>query len=132
MTPTLIDTDVLSLLMRNDPSVTLHARQYLMEHGQLTFSIITRYEVLKGLAAKNAAKQMAAFHVFCASSRIIPIDDEIIRRGAEVYADLRQRGITISDADILIAATATVQQLSLATRNISHFSSIPTVNIVTW
>jgi mRNA interferase MazF len=38
------------------------ARAYLTERGAFRFSIITRYEILRGLKAKNAVKETDAFH----------------------------------------------------------------------
>jgi len=49
----LLDTDILSAIMRKNPSATLRARSYLEVHRQFTFSVITRYEVLRGLLAKG-------------------------------------------------------------------------------
>lgn len=70
--PALIDTDILSAVMRENPSATARARAYLEVHGQFTFSMITRYEVLRGLLAKQATKQLAAFDQLCATSRVLP------------------------------------------------------------
>jgi tRNA(fMet)-specific endonuclease VapC len=41
--------------MRHNPAVVGRARAYLLEHRQFTISVITRYEVLRGLKAKGAA-----------------------------------------------------------------------------
>ena len=60
-----LDTDVLSALMRKNPVVLSKVRVYLIEHMQLTFSIITRYEILRGLKAKKAVKQESIFDRFC-------------------------------------------------------------------
>jgi hypothetical protein len=42
-----LDTDILSLLMRRNSSVLAKAGEYLSEHGPFTISIITRYEILR-------------------------------------------------------------------------------------
>ena len=44
---TLLDTDVLSGLMRQIPSVVDRARNYLTDHPQLSLSLITRFEILR-------------------------------------------------------------------------------------
>jgi predicted nucleic acid-binding protein len=41
--------------MRHNPAVVGRARAYLLEHRQFTISVITRYEILRGLKAKSAA-----------------------------------------------------------------------------
>lgn len=54
----LLDTDTLSAIMRGTLPVVTKAREYLTEHGAFAFSIITRYEILRGLKAKNAIVQL--------------------------------------------------------------------------
>ena len=57
MEPSLLDTDTLSEIMKGvDPSVQDHARRYLTIFGHFTFSIITRYEILRGLKARRATR----------------------------------------------------------------------------
>ena len=50
---TILDTDILSTLMRRTPAVLSRARHYSVYHPKLTFSLITRYEILRGLKAKK-------------------------------------------------------------------------------
>ncbi len=61
LSPALLDTNTLSAIMRKNPSATQKARSYLEIHRRFTFSVITRYEVLRGLLAKGAARQLASF-----------------------------------------------------------------------
>ncbi len=70
-----LDTDTLSVIMRQDPTVIPKARTYLVQHGQFTLSIITRYEILRGLKAKHATKQVVNFDRLCGRSNILPITD---------------------------------------------------------
>lgn len=128
----LLDTDTLSALMRRDPAAQAHARAYVSEHATLTFSIISRYEVLRGLKAKRADIQEMAFESFCAANTVLPLDDSVIVGAASIYADLRQRGLSIGDADILIAATALSSGLILATHNTRHFAAIRELQCVDW
>ncbi len=123
--PVLLDTDILSAVMRKDPTAMGHARSYLASYNRLTFSLITRYEVLRGLLAKQAAAQLLAFNRFCQVSDILLLTDSIVVRAAEIYADLQQRGQLIGDADILIAATALEHGMTVATNNEAHFERIP-------
>ncbi len=130
--PALLDTDILSAVMRGNPSATVQARSYLEVHRQFTFSVITRYEVLRGLLAKDAKRQLTAFDQLCASSRVLPITDEIVVQAAALYADLCRRGELINDADILIAATALAHGLVMVTNNESHFRRIRNLQIENW
>ncbi len=130
--PILLDTDVLSAIMRRNPKVLPRAKIYLSEHERFTVSVITRYEILRGLKTKGAIKQAVAFDQFCERNTILPLTDEIVVKAAEIYADLSNRGKLIGDADIIIAASALVNGLYLVTNNLKHFKRIPDLHIETW
>ena len=129
---TILDTDILSTLMRRTAVVLHRARNYSVYHPKLTFSLITRYEILRGLKAKNAATQIASFNVFCANNEVLPITERIVVRASDIYADLHRKGQLIGDVDILIASTAIEYGLVLATNNIAHFGRIPRLEIDNW
>ena len=128
----LLDTDILSAVMRQSPIALTRARAYLAVHHRLTFSIITRYEVLRGLYAKNAMAQLAAFDRLCSVSTILPLSDAIVIRAATIYGDLHQRGVLIGDADILIAATGLEHGLIVVTNNESHYQRIAGIQLDNW
>ncbi len=128
----IVDTDILSAVMRRNPVVIPKARAYIREYGRFTLSIITRYEILRGLKAKDAMTQVIAFDQFCLKNIILPLTDEIVVRAAEIYADLRKQGELISDADILIAASALVNGLGIITNNENHFKRIMDLRFENW
>ena len=132
MEQVVLDTDILSAIMRQDSVVMPKAREYLAEHRQFSFSIMTRYEILRGLKAKKAVRQTTAFDNFCAANIVLSMTDEVIVRASDIYADLRTRGEIIGDADILIAASALVQGLKVVTNNEKHFERIHGLTIENW
>lgn len=129
----ILDTSTLSEIMkRHDRRVLRHARRYLKKHGRFTFSLLTRYEVLRGLYAKGASRQIEEFELRCAASDILALTDPIVVRAARIYAQLRSEGRVIEDADILIAATALAHGLALVTENVRHFERIQGLEIESW
>ena len=132
LTKVALDTDVLSAIMRRQLKVIPRARAYLRAHHQFHFSIITQYEILRGLKAKGAARQTASFENFCSRNTILPLSEEAISRAAEIYADLYKSGGLIGDADILIAASALVQGLGIVTNNEKHFQRISDLHVENW
>ena len=64
---TLLDTDVLSRLMRKALN---RARGYLVDHPKLSISLVTRFEILRGLKAKQATTQSLAFDLFCRNNGV--------------------------------------------------------------
>ncbi|MCE2435610.1 MAG: type II toxin-antitoxin system VapC family toxin [Candidatus Latescibacteria bacterium] len=128
----ILDTDILSAIMRRQSAVIPTARAYLREHHQFHFSIITQYEILRGLKAKDATRQTATFENFCSRNIILPLSEETISKAAEIYADLYKRGELIGDADILIAASAMVHGLGIVTNNERHFQRISDLQVENW
>ena len=133
MEPSLLDTDTLSEVMKGlDQRVQNNARHYLRAFSHFTFSLITRYEILRGLKARRANRQLTRFEQRCQQSVVLPLTDEIIVQAADLYALLHQEGQLISDADILIAATALKHNLVMVTENVNHFRRIPGLTIESW
>lgn len=129
----LLDTDTLSEVMKaRDPQVQKRAREYLASYGRFTFSIITRYEILRGLKAKRATRQVLAFEDRCRKSTVLPLTDQVVIQAAEIYAELYRKGQLLTDADILIAATALVHNLVLVTENEAHFRRIAGLRTESW
>lgn len=127
------DTDILSAyLKRIHPHVRQHANAYLAQHGRTAISLITRYEVLRGLRVKQAAVQLIDFELFCRQHDVLPISTPIVDLAADVWVALRQSGQIIGDNDILIAATALHHGLALATANVAHFGRIPNLILEDW
>lgn len=132
MNRAVLDTDTLSAIMKQDAKALSNARAYLSSHPQLTISIITRYEILRGLRAKNATSQTASFDVMCQSMEILPLTDAVIVRAAEIYGRLHQTGQLIGDADILIAGTCFENDCEIVTNNASHFSRVRGLVVQNW
>jgi tRNA(fMet)-specific endonuclease VapC len=118
--------------MKRQSAALAHARNYLAGHSQLTISLITRYEIRRGLEARSARKQIAAFDRFCARSEVLPLTEPIVVRASEIYGDLHRRGCLIGDADILIAATAIEYGAAISTNNESHFRRVPNLVVTNW
>jgi tRNA(fMet)-specific endonuclease VapC len=133
MNPVLLDTDILSeVLKQHDDHVLNAARAYLDQWRRFTFSALTRYEILRGLRTKGAVRQELAFDALCRYSQVLPVTDPIAVRAAAIYAELQSRGKLIGDADILIAATALEYGLAFVTGNTTHFDRIPGLQVLNW
>ena len=129
---TLLDTDTLSAVMRNKPVVMKRANVYRTTHSQFSFSLMTRFEMLRGMKARGASAQLAVFEHMCQVHEVLPITESIIVRAADIYADLHRRGELIPDADLIIGATAIEYGCVLATNNVRHFGRITGLVIDNW
>jgi tRNA(fMet)-specific endonuclease VapC len=133
MDEALIDTDILSEIPKGkDAQVMAAARHYLAAHQRFAFSAMTLYEIVRGMVANRAARQLAAFFVMADTSEVFPITTPVLRRAADLWADARNRGHPREDADLIIAASALETGRLLVTGNSPHFSWIPGLRLVDW
>ena len=133
MDAAILDTDMLSeLLKRKNPQILSHARQYLASHHRLTYSSMTIYEIVRGLKATGATRQLSHFHAVINSSEVIPIDLPILMRAADLWAAGKKSGRALDDADLLIAATALETDRVLVTGNTAHYSWISGLTLEDW
>ena len=72
----------------------------------------------RGFAAK------AAWTDFCDRFVIYPFNDAVAWQAAEIFNDLRKRGVMTGENDLWIAATALESGGALVTRNVKHFREI--------
>lgn len=132
MTEALVDTDILSFYFKGDEKVVEGFTTYLKEFDQITISIITYYEIIAGLKFKKADKQLSDFEDFVDNNTILHISEDSVKLSAEIYADLRHKGITIGTSDILIAGIALHNGLTLVTNNMKHYEAISGLLLANW
>ena len=117
----LLDTNVLAELCRQrpDPAVERWAGRALAPFG---LSVVTVEEVHFGLAWKPNARIEALVDRFLAERcEVFPVTAPVARRAGALRGQFRRTGRTRTQADMLIAATAQVHQLPVATRNVRDF-----------
>lgn len=129
---TLLDTDTVTALTKRNPGTEARERRYRRDHARVSTSAYTRFEVERGWRAIGATAQLSGFRRFCASAEVLPLDDAVLYRAAEICAHLHRAGNLIIDGDIPIAATAIVHGLTLATNNTRYFARIDGLILDNW
>jgi len=128
----MLDTDILSEFLRGNTKVMANVASYIKEHGQISISVITYYEILNGLLYKDAKKQLSKFEEFVALNKVIPLTVKMAKQAASIQARLRKKGAEIGHTDTLIAGIAMVSNLQLITNNTAHFNRIKGLEIGNW
>lgn len=129
----LLDTDILSeVLKRKDPQVLTAAGEYLVQHQRLAFSAMTLYEIVRGLRASHATKQLGEFLSTAGTSDVFPISVAVLMRAADLWAEGRAGGHPHNDADLIIAATALEARRTLVTGNTNHYAWIRGLKLTDW
>jgi len=132
MRKSLLDTSILIAFLRGEEDVVAKVEEYLEEFDRLSLSIITYYEILRGLKYIDNEKKLRDFEELMDKSEIITLDREIIDKASGIYADLKRRGELVEDADILIAASCPVEGMILVTDNEEHFRRIENLEVENW
>ncbi|HET6884197.1 MAG TPA: type II toxin-antitoxin system VapC family toxin [Pirellulales bacterium] len=133
MDEALIDTDILSEILKGkNAQVLAAAQQYLAVHQRLAFSTMTMYEIMRGMLANQASRQLAGFLAITSTSDMLPISVPVLKRAAGLWAEARKNGHPRDDADLIIAATAIEAQRVLVTGNTAHFSWISGLRLADW
>lgn len=127
----LFDTSVLSKLFDKKPDLDERFLDYVDRHGKLTFSILTWYEIDRGLRAISKERQRRKLDQVRRESEVLPVSYEVLDRAAILYADLHKEGQTIGEIDLLIAATALTFDLGVATRD-RDFGRIAGLHVEVW
>ena len=122
----------MSYYFKGDSQVIENFTNYLKEFDQINISIFTYYEIIGGLKFKKAEKQLREFAEFVDNNNIIHISEESAKISADIYSNLRTRGITIAASDALIAGIAIENGLTLITNNEKHFNPIQSLKIENW
>ncbi len=136
-----LDTDTLSLLLRNQEKVAGRVRQ-IGNTAPLAITVITRIEMLQGrfsaiLKAADSRELLQAAerlrqteHELSKLQRIVDLDEQ----AAEWFDRLRgnKKLKKIGRPDPLIACIALTYDLTLVTRNVKDFQNVPGLRVENW
>ena len=134
-----LDTNVVSELMRPTPSPIVITWLERQSSASLFTTTITEAEILFGVAVLpeslrrsallTAAKQM--FEIDFAG-RVLPFDSEAAQSYATLAADRRRAGRPAGAFDIQVAAIALTHGATVATRNTADFEGFGPITINPW
>jgi tRNA(fMet)-specific endonuclease VapC len=129
----LLDTSVYSQPLKPRPSSSVMSRWNAIGNESLSVSVICEAEVLFGLEAKGSAQLDAAYtNLLEGRLTVIPVERDVGKEFAKLKAAAKKKGRLIPDFDLMIAATAKVHGLILATLNYRHFCEIDGVAVEDW
>ena len=132
----LIDANVVSELTKDPPASQVIA--FLTQQHDLWLSAILVHELEFGVqnmpSGQRRDRVSAFYRIFIDrhTSRILPVDRAVAERAAQLRAQARHAGHTLHLADALIAGTAIVHNLILATRNVKDFAALDVDVVNPW
>jgi predicted nucleic acid-binding protein len=124
----LVDTNVVSELMRRNPSPAVLAWFGAQDALELHLSAIGEAELRRGAAlvprGQRRDRLVRAIDAMVAedfAGRVLPFDSAAAVAFAAIFLDRRAAGRPISFPDCQIAATARARGATIATRNVGDF-----------
>lgn len=85
----------LSYYLKGYKTVIDNFEQYLQLYDLIEISMITYYEIVGGLLAKNALKQLNVYEDFVLDNLVVPMAEHSAKISAELYSTPRQSGNSV-------------------------------------
>lgn len=124
----ILDTNVVSELMRKTPIVAVETWIRAQDLDELSVSAITVAEILRGISLLPVGRRRTllneGFDDFIAdtvANEILPFDNAAAVAFGRLAAERKQSGFNTDSVDLMIAAIALTHNAKLATRNTRDF-----------
>ncbi len=130
----LADTNVLSELLKKRPHPGVQERLDALPPSRLFASEITRLELRFGTCLVPEGEELWERIQGSIFPRVswVSFDDSSSLATAELLARLQKSGTPIGPWDTCIAGTALAHELTLSTRNVSHFNRVSELRVENW
>ena len=132
----LLDTNVLSELMRQEPDRNVIQWMDAQPASDLFICVVTRAEITLGLALlpegrrRSDLEQLADEMFSGFANRCLPFDGDCVPHYANIVVSRRRAGRPITTEDAQIAAIAMRHNFILATRNRRDFEGIDALGLL--
>ena len=127
----LLDTNVVSALMRDPPDAAVLGWLDGQVAGEIWTTAVTVFEVRFGLARLAPGRRRAALEqAFAAmlredfAGRVAPLDGAAAEAAGGLAAERAARGQAADVRDTMIAGIALARRAAVATRNVRHFEDV--------
>ena len=116
----MLDTSVLIEHFRAKNKKNTLYTEIIGEYEIRSLSVIAKMEVLYGVRSELVEYWAAVF----ATMMVIPFTDNTVAKAHEIVLELQRKNLLLEIGDVMIAATAIVEGVPLATLNRKHFERI--------
>lgn len=128
----LLDTNT-CIRYLNGRSPTVRARLEVLERTDTVLCSVVKAELLYGAAKSSSREQtLEKLGAFLSAFDSLPFDDTAANEYAKIRAALEKTGTPIGPNDLMIAAIAVANRLTLVTFNVREFSRVPGLTWTDW
>jgi predicted nucleic acid-binding protein len=130
----LLDTNVLSEVTRKRPNPQVMQRLGSIPASGLFTAAICVTELRYGTSRHPSGARLwnRIVDEILALITVVPLGSKEAQEAGDIYALLEAKGKPIGLADILIAATAKVHNLTVVTRNVKHLERVDGIRVENW
>ena len=131
----LLDTDILSNLLKRRPSTNLTAKLAVVPQEQQFTTSITMGELLYGahrIRSQSIHLLARIRELLLQNIPVLPFDRAAADHYGRLRADLERRGTPVDEADLRIGAIALARKYTVVTGNVRHFRRIPRLAVENW
>ena len=135
--PYLLDTNIISNVIKPEPSLSLLAWLGARADDELFIASLTLAEIKRGILEKPPGKKRDELERWVSGpegpkvlfrGRIFPFDDKAALAWAELMAEGKAQGRPRSALDMIIAAVALVNSCAVVTDNERDFYGVDVIN----
>ena len=136
MTGVLVDSSLISELTRHAPDARVVS--FFVKHDDLWLSAVGLLELKFAVELLPIGDKRDRIHSAITAltsqfeDRILPVDESVANQAAMFRVQQQRAGRKLDLNDALIAGTASVNNLSLATRNVQYFKNLDLSLINPW
>jgi tRNA(fMet)-specific endonuclease VapC len=128
----MLDTDTCSYIMRRSHDALLNKLAKIAVED-VCISVITKSELLYGVeVSPKRGQDEAALDAFLRHVEVLDFPDQASSHYAKIRVELRTGGAMIGANDLLIAAHARCQKLTLITNDTREFRRVRDLSIENW
>ena len=124
-----LDTNIISYILNGNEKVKNRIEEILLNNDIISIPVFSYYEIKRGLLSVGASAKIERFNNFVRISELVDINISTFDIAAQIYAQLKQKGNLIEDADLFIGVSALENNAILITNNASHLQKIPNLQI---
>jgi tRNA(fMet)-specific endonuclease VapC len=127
----LLDTNVCVGVLKANAAVVDRLGQ--LAPSRLVLCSVVKAELYHGARSTSAvARNLASVERFCRPYLSLPFDDDCARVYGQIRTELKRSGQMIGSNDLMIAATAIANEITLVTHNLREFSRVPELLVEDW
>jgi len=135
----LLDTNVISALMRREPDPAVVAWLDRQPPESVWTTAVTVFEIRLGLSLLEEGRRRRALEEAFAKAleedfdgRVLPFDTPAAQAAGRIAAERQRAGRTVEVRDVQIAGIAAARKATLATRNLRHFEGLGLALVDPW